>query len=162
MIEMMEEINQSINPKWIDKSKFFDRVQGEKESNHRYVAEMKHLYVHHEVAKMSHEDILAYLMVKGFASSEVKKEIVKSVEGKSGTISLKEIESTINIMAQCKRFNNFGSNSNHSVNRINFQNRTNRINKINRINNNQGKIPQIINKQILVLWISVPFKAGRK
>ena len=143
MIEMMEEINQSINPKLIDKSKFFDRVQGEKESNHRYMAEMKHLYVHHQIAKMSHEDILAYLMVKGFYSSETKKEIVKSVEGKSDTISLKDIQSTINTMAQCKKFNNFGSNSNHSVNRINFQ----KQNQQNQQNQQQPKQNSSNNQQ---------------
>ena len=121
MIEMMMEINQAINPKLIDKSKFFDRVQGEKESNHKYLAEMKHLYIHHEIAKMPHEDILSYMMIKGFYSPETKKEIVKSVEGKSDTISVKDIESTINTIAQGKRFSNFGSHSNNSVNKINFQ-----------------------------------------
>ena len=120
VMEMLREINESINPKLIDRSKFFDHVQSEKDSNHKYLAQMKQLFVHHEIDQMTPQDILAYLTIKGFRSPETKKEIAKNVKGDHGAISMKTIEDTINQQAQINTYSKFGANSN-SVNRITHQ-----------------------------------------
>ena len=60
------------HPPTIDKGQFFDCRQKEKQSDEKYVAEMRNLYEQNGIAQMSGEELLAFQVMKGLTNDKLK------------------------------------------------------------------------------------------
>ena len=108
--ELLATEHEKKHPTTVDRSTFFNYFQHEKQSDLRYVAEMRRLYEQNAIDKMSGDQILAYHVMKGLRNKEVKKSILKEVKAKDTLIDMDVIEQEINVQASVQAFDNFGIN----------------------------------------------------
>ena len=97
VIECMDKIIESNNPKTLDRGKFFAKVQSDKQSDHKYIASMKQMYHQFEVDKMTTQELLAHICFKGLRDQDLKKEIVENVKGVEKDITVAAIEKAVTI-----------------------------------------------------------------
>lgn len=105
------------HPQTIDRSKFFDYKQAEKQSDQRFIAEMRRLYDQNNIDQMSGEEILAYHVMKGLSNIKVKEAVLKEVKANDSIIDMDKIQEAVNVQASLNAFHNFG-NSQASCNKI--------------------------------------------
>ena len=117
VMELLRKQHVKKHPQTIDRSKFFDYKQSEKQSDQRYVAEMRRLYDQNTIGEMSGDEILAYHVMKGLSNIKVKEAVLKEVKANDSIIDMDKIQEAINVQASLHAFHNFG-NSQASCNKI--------------------------------------------
>lgn len=117
IMELLRKQHVKKHPQTIDRSKFFDYKQLEKQSDQGYIAEMRRLYDQNNIDKMSSEEILAYHVMKGLSNIKVKEAVLKEVKADDSIIDMDKIEEAVNVQTALLAFHNFG-NSQASCNKI--------------------------------------------
>ena len=117
------------HPATIDKGQFFDNRQKEKQSDEKYVAEMRNLYDRNGIAQMSSEELLAFHVMKGLTNDKLKEYCVKEAKSRGITIDMDLIQEAVSIQQSLAAFRSFG-NSGNSCNNIKASDKS---------SNNQGK-----------------------
>ena len=117
IMELLRKQHVKKHPQTIDRSKFFDYKQSEKQSDQRYVAEMRRLYDQNTIGEMSGDELLAYHVMKGLSNIKVKEAVLKEVKANDSIIDMDKIQEAINVQAAINTFHNFG-NSQASCNKI--------------------------------------------
>ena len=117
VMELLRKQHVKKHPQTIDRSKFFDYKQSEKQSDQRYIAEMRRLFDQNTIGEMSGDEILAYHVMKGLSNIKVKEAVLKDVKANDSIIDMDKIQEAINVQASLHAFHNFG-NSQASCNKI--------------------------------------------
>ena len=118
IMELLRQQHVKKHPQTIDRSKFFDYRQGEKQSDQRYIAEMRRLYDQNNIHEMSGEEILAYQVMKGLSNIKVKESVLKEVKADDSIIDMDKIQEAVNIQASLQAFHSFGNSSQASCNNL--------------------------------------------
>lgn len=118
VIELLTKQHVLKHPQTIDRSKFFDYTQTDKQSDQRYVAEMRRLFDQNNIAGMTGDEILAYHVMKGLSNVKVKEAVLKEVKANDSIIDMDQIQEAINIQASLQAFHNFGNSSKASCNKM--------------------------------------------
>ena len=118
------------HPPTIDKGQFFDCRQKEKQSDEKYVAEMRNLYEQNGIAQMSGEELLAFQVMKGLTNDKLKEYVVKEVKAKGTAIDMDAIQDAVSVQQAMAAFRSFG-NSGNSCNKMQASEKTS--------NNDKGK-----------------------
>ena len=100
------------HPATIDKGQFFDNKQKEKQSDEKYVAEMRNLFEQNGIAEMSSDELLAFHVMKGLTSEKLKEHVVKEVKAKGTTIDMEMIQDAVSVQQSLQAFPSFGSSGN--------------------------------------------------
>ena len=132
------------HPPTIDKGQFFDCRQKEKQSDEKYVAEMRNLYEQNGIAQMSGEELLAFQVMKGLTNDKLKEYVVKEVKAKGTSIDMDIIQDAVSVQQSLAAFRSFG-NSGNSCNKMQASEKTSNNDKgkkdsgKGKNNNSQGK-----------------------
>ena len=109
VIELLTAEHVKKHPQTIDRSKFFNYVQGDKQNDLRYIAEMRKLFDQNKIDDMNGQQILAYHVLKGLKNMEVKKSVLKEVKANDSEITMDMIEEAVNVQTSVQAFSNFGN-----------------------------------------------------
>ena len=118
VMELLRKQHVKKHPQTIDRSKFFDYVQQEKQSDQRYFAEMRRLYEQNNIHEMSGDEILAYHVMRGLSNIKVKEAVLKDVKSDDSVIDMDKIQEAINVQASLAAFHNFGNSAPATVNNL--------------------------------------------
>ena len=117
------------HPATIDKGQFFDNRQKERQSDEKYVAEMRNLFEQNGIAQMSSDELLAFHVMKGLTNDKLKEYVVKEVKAKGTTIDMDMIQEAVSVQQSLAAFRSFGNSSNSC----------NQMQASDKSSNNQGK-----------------------
>ena len=95
IIELLIQEHTKKHPATVDKTRFFQNCQHERQSDVRYVAEMKKLYEQNGIANMSGEEILCYHVLRGFKTSTIRDNVLKNVKAKDSQITMEIIDTVL-------------------------------------------------------------------
>ena len=112
------------HPATIDKGQFFDNRQKEKQSDEKYVAEMRNLYDRNGIAQMSSDELLAFQVMKGLTNDKLKEYCVKEAKSRGINIDMDLIQEGVSIQQSLAAFRSFG-NSGNSCNNIKASDKSN-------------------------------------
>ena len=104
VIELLTAEQVKKHPQTIDRWKFFNYVQGDKQNDLRYIAEMRKLFDQNKIDDMNGQQILAYHVLKGLKNMEVKKSVLKEVKANDSEITMDMIEEAVNVQTSVQAF----------------------------------------------------------